>query len=173
MRGGDKAASYAALADALRLMPDTPDWRLLVVGDGVERASVEAQLRLAALDRVHFLGALDEAVLARTYAAADVMVWPAHGEAFGMAMLEAQASGLPVVAGRAGGVHSVVADGQSGWLTPLGDAGAFAAAVQRLATNQAERQAFSENAAARVASTQSLDAAAARLETVLTRIGIR
>lgn len=172
MRGGDKAASYAALADALRLMPDTPDWRLLVVGDGVERASIETQLRLAAPDRVHFLGALDEAVLARTYAAADVMVWPAHGEAFGMAMLEAQASGLPVVAGRTGGVHSVVANGQSGWLTPLGDARAFAAAVQRLATNQAERQAFSENAAARVASTQSLDAAAARLETVLTRIGI-
>ena len=90
-----------------------------------------------------------------------------------MAMLEGQASGLPVVAGRTGGVHSVVKDGQSGWLTPLGDAGAFAAAVQHLIENSGARQAFGGSAAARVATTQSLDAAAMRLEMVLTRIGIR
>lgn len=173
MRGGDKAASYAALADALRLLPDTLDWQLLVVGDGPERPQIEMQLRQVAGDRVHFAGSLDEAALAEHYAAADIMVWPAQGEAFGMAMLEAQASGLPVVAGRTGGVHSVVKDGQSGWLTPLGDAGAFAAAVQHLIEDGAARQAFGRSAAARVAATQSLDAAAMRLETVLTRIGIR
>ena len=154
-------------------MPDAPDWRLLVVGDGPERASIEAQLLLAAPGLVHFAGSLDEAALARIYAAADIMVWPAQGEAFGMAMLEAQASGLPVVAGRTGGVHSVVADGQSGLLTPLGDARAFAAAVQHLMEDDATRQAFGRSAAARVAATQSLDAAAMRLETVLTRINIR
>lgn len=173
MRGGDKAASYAALADALRLLPDTLNWQLLVVGDGPERPQIEMQLRQAAGDRVQFAGSLGEAALAEYYAAADVMVWPAHGEAFGMAMLEAQASGLPVVAGRTGGVHSVVTDGQSGWLTPLGDAGAFAAAVQHLIEDSAARQAFGDSAAARVAATQSLDAAAMRLEMVLTRIGIR
>lgn len=173
MRGGDKAASYAALADALPLLPDTLNWRLLVVGDGPERAHIETRLRHVAGDRVHFAGSLDEATLARYYAAADIMVWPAHGEAFGMAMLEAQASGLPVVAGRTGGVHSVVSDGQSGWLTPLGDAGAFATAIQHLGEDSGARLAFGHSAAGRVAAAQSLDAAAARLEMVLTRIGIR
>ena len=48
------------------------------------------------------------------YAAADLYVWPAVREAYGMAMLEAQAAGLPVVAGREGGVAEVVADGVTG-----------------------------------------------------------
>lgn len=173
MRGGDKAKSYATLADAVALLPSSPDWRLLIVGDGPERASIESQLRQAAGDRVYFTGPLEETALARYYAAADVMVWPAHGEAFGMALLEAQASGLPVVAGMTGGVHAVVADGQSGWLTSLGDKPAFAAAVQRLLTDENERRAFGAHAAARVAAEQSMDAAAARLEIVLTKIGIR
>ena len=45
------------------------------------------------------------------YAAADLYVWPAVREAYGIALLEAQAAGLPVVAGREGGVAEVVADG--------------------------------------------------------------
>ncbi len=173
MRSGDKAASYSALADALRLLPAELNWRLLVVGYGPEQPTIEAELRRAAGDRVSFTGALDEAALARYYAAADVMVWPAHGEAFGMAMLEAQASGLPVVAGRTGGVPSVVRDGESGWLTPLGDSEAFAAAVRQLLMDDDMRRGFGENAAARVAAGQSLEAASARLEDVLKRIGIR
>ncbi len=66
------------------------------------------------------------------YAAADLYLWPAINEAYGMAFLEAQAAGLPVVAGRTGGVPAVVADGVTGVLTPIGDATSFADAVARL-----------------------------------------
>lgn len=173
MRGGDKAKSYAALAEVVARLPETPSWQLLIVGDGPERVRIETLFHKAAPGRVHFIGSLDEAALARFYAAADVMVWPAHGEAFGMAMLEAQASGLPVVAGLTGGVDAVVSHGQSGWLTPLGDKQAFAGGIQRLLSDAAERRAFGRNAAARVAADQSMDAAAERLEMVLRKIGIR
>ena len=64
--------------------------------------------------------------------ARDLYLWPAINEAYGMAFLEAQAAGLPVVAGRTGGVPAVVADGVTGLLTPIGDAAAFAGAVARL-----------------------------------------
>ena len=62
-------------------------------------------------------------------AAADLYLWPAINEAYGMAFLEAQAAGLPVIAGRTGGVPAVVAADETGLLTPVGDAHAFAAAV--------------------------------------------
>ena len=85
------------------------------------------------------------------YACADLYVWPAINEAYGMAFLEAQASGLPVVAGRAGGVPDVVADGISGLLTLAGDATAFAASVARLLDDPAERSRFGAAAARRMA----------------------
>ena len=79
-------------------------------------------------DRLRFLGALPPDRLAACYAAADLMVWPAINEAYGMALLEAQAAGLPVVAGRTGGVPDIVRDGVTGLLTPIGDETAFAEA---------------------------------------------
>ena len=86
----------------------------------------------ASAQRVRFAGAVPHAELPALYAAADLYLWPAINEAYGMAFLEAQAAGLPVVAGRTGGVPAVVADGVTGLLTPIGDAAAFAAAVARL-----------------------------------------
>ena len=72
------------------------------------------------------------AELAGVYAAADLYVWPACNEAYGMALLEAQAAGVPVVAGREGGVADVVADGATGLLVEPRSPTAFAAAVRSL-----------------------------------------
>ena len=88
---------------------------------------------------MRFAGALPHAELPAVYAGADLYLWPAINEAYGMAFLEAQAAGLPVVAGRTGGVPAVVADGVTGMLTPIGDAAAFAAAVGRLLDDPDER----------------------------------
>jgi len=169
MRPGDKLTSYRQLAAALAAVADRP-WRLLIAGDGPARPDVEAAFAWAPADRVHFLGALTSATLPALYAACDVLVWPAHNEAYGMALLEAQAAGLPVVAGASGGVATIVRDGRTGVLTPPGDTGAFATVLAGLLTDTARRQAMAEAALATVAAEHGLDRAAARLDEILQQV---
>ena len=168
MRTRDKLESYRVLAEALALLKHKP-WQALLVGDGPARAEVEALMAPLNDDgpRVRFAGAVPHAGLPAIYAAADLYLWPAINEAYGMAFLEAQAAGLPIVAGRTGGVPAVVADGVSGRLTPVGDAAAFAAAVARLIDDPAERMRLAANARARIASHHDERAAAAALAAAL------
>jgi glycosyltransferase involved in cell wall biosynthesis len=158
MRTRDKLDSYRVLARALDHLKDRP-WRAVLVGDGPARGEIET-LMAPFGSKVSFVGAVERSALPALYAAADLYVWPAINEAFGIAFLEAQASGLPVVAGRTGGVPSVVADGITGVLTPIGDAGAFAGAVARLLDDPRERLQFGHAAAARVAARHDDRAAA-------------
>ncbi len=162
MRPGDKQASYRLLADALGRLGDRP-WRLLAAGDGEARNAVRADFGKLA-DRVTWLGEQGADALPNLYAACDLYVWPAVNEAWGMALLEAQAAGLPVVAGRAGGVGAVAADGETGLLTEPGDPKAFAAAVTALLDDPARRAAMAAAAPGHVARRHTIDAAAAVLD---------
>jgi glycosyltransferase involved in cell wall biosynthesis len=169
MRGGDKQRSFRILARALERL-GSRDWRLLVVGDGPRRACVEESFGNLPPDCIRFLGALAPDRLAACYAAADLMVWPAINEAYGMALLEAQAAGLPVVAGRTGGVPDIVRDGVTGLLTPIGDETAFAEAVACLLTDRTRRAAMGV-AAARIAAAEHSFADASRtLDALLKQI---
>jgi glycosyltransferase involved in cell wall biosynthesis len=171
MRPGDKLASYRVLGAALSRLMERP-WRLLVVGDG--RAAGEVAAALDPLgDRVARLGALGPCALTEALAAADLCVWPAINEAFGMALLEAQAAGLPVVAGRTGGVPDIVEDGATGLLVPIGDAAAFAASVAALLDDPARRRAMGEAARRCVAERHSVEGAAAALGTALAGLARR
>jgi glycosyltransferase involved in cell wall biosynthesis len=165
MRPGDKLASYRVLGAALGKLLDLL-WSLEVIGDGPARAEVEAALTPLG-DRVRCAGALAEPAIAGHLAEADMFVWPAINEAFGMALLEAQASGLPVVAGNSGGVGDIVADGETGLLAPSGDADAFAAAVRTLLTDPERRAQFGAAARTKVAGAHDLPAAAARLGEII------
>jgi glycosyltransferase involved in cell wall biosynthesis len=161
MRPGDKLASYRVLAAALAGLTDLP-WSLDIVGDGPARAEVHAALAPLG-GRVRFAGALGEAAVADRLAAADLFVWPAINEAFGMALLEAQASALPVVAGDCGGVGAIVSHRVTGLLTPAGDAAAFAAALRRLIGDPDRRAAMGRAARAKVLREHDLPVAAERL----------
>ncbi len=97
-------------------------------------------------DRVRWVGVLDADVLRQLYRASDLYVWPAVKEAWGMAFLEAQAAGLPVVAGRSGGVPAIIADRETGLLVEEGNAAAFADAVRTLLANAEMRAAMSHAA---------------------------
>ena len=92
MRDDAKRESYELLADALGQLSALP-WQLLVVGDGPARPAVEAMLRALGEDRVRFAGLIPENALPPVYASADLYVWPAVREAYGIALLEAQAAG--------------------------------------------------------------------------------
>ena len=170
MRDDAKRDSYGLLARALAEARDLP-WRLLVVGDGPARPAVEAMLRTLGDDRVRFAGLIPEEGLPPVYAAADLYVWPAVREAYGLALLEAQAAGLPVVAGREGGVAEVVADGRSGILTPPRDPGAFARAVRGIFERPERRHAMAEAAALFVSEERSIGRAAAELSSALAAAG--
>ncbi|TPP09323.1 glycosyltransferase family 4 protein [Rhizobium glycinendophyticum] len=131
MRAGDKMQSYAALAEALqRVRSDA--WRLVVIGDGPERDEVKRLFALLPPERIELIGELPREGVMEQLARAGVFVWPGHGEAYGLAYLEAQAAGLPVIAFETAGVPEVVADGRTGILTPPGDTDALAGAIDRL-----------------------------------------
>ena len=164
MREGDKLSSYRLLAKVLSRVADLP-WRLLVAGDGPARQAVEAAFD-PLKDRVRFLGALEEDRLARLYGACDLMVWPGVNEAFGMALLEAQAAGLPVVSSALRGIPDVVADGRTGLLAPSLDEAALAARVRELLLDERKRSAMGREAARIVAAERSVAHAAKRLQTL-------
>ena len=168
-REGDKLESYRMLGEALARVRNK-DWRLLVVGAGAAQSQVEGALAPLGPERVAYLGALEPDALARCYEASDLLVWPARREAYGMALLEAQAHGLPVVAGREGGVAAVVADGESGLLSAPGEAGAFADAVDSLLEDPARRASMARAARQRVAEEQGIDKAAQRLDALLREV---
>jgi glycosyltransferase involved in cell wall biosynthesis len=165
MRYGDKLASYQILGDALSRLLDLP-WSLEVVGDGPARSDVEHALE-PLKERVNWTGALDPTGIAKRLATADICVWPALNEAFGMALLEAQASGLPVVAGGGGGVSEIVVPELTGLLVAPGDSYAFAAAVRSLIVDRGRRDAFGGVARTRVREQHDLPTAARRLDEII------
>jgi glycosyltransferase involved in cell wall biosynthesis len=169
MRPGDKLGSYRVLGAGLGRLLDL-DWTLEVVGDGPARGEVEAALG-ALGDRVTWRGALPAPAVAARLAESDLCVWPAINEAFGMALVEAQASGLPVVAGRGGGVGDVVADGVTGVLVPAGDAAAFAEAVRGMIVDPGRRAAMGAAARDKARREHDIAAAAARLGAVIAALG--
>lgn len=164
-RRGDKLASYQMLAQALRAIPDMP-WQLVVAGDGEAYEEVRQAFAWAMPERVRFLGLVQPEVMPALYSACDLLVWPAVNEAYGMALLEAQAAGLPVVAGRSPGVENVVSEGVTGYLCDPGLA-TFAASVREILTQTASRAAMGEAAPRMVAENHSLLAAARRLNSIL------
>ncbi len=119
------------LADAfLEAHRRDPRLRLVLAGGGPEQQHLWERLG----DTAAFLGWLDGDALARVYASADVFLFASRTDTFGQVILEAQASGLPVVAVDEGGPSSLIADGVTGLLCPP-DAGSLASAVELLASS--------------------------------------
>jgi glycosyltransferase involved in cell wall biosynthesis len=168
MRPGAKLASYRRLAQALEPLLTRP-WRLAIVGDGPARGEVAAALAPVA-ERIDWRGALPPEAVTRALLAADLCVWPAIGEALGLALLEAQAVGVPVVAGNRGGVACHIREGQTGLLVSGDDPADFTRAVAGLLADPARRRIMGSAARAHVTEAHSLDSAARRLTEILEAI---
>ncbi|MFN8758923.1 MAG: glycosyltransferase family 4 protein [Tagaea sp.] len=168
MRPGDKARSFALLAQALTRIEDRP-WRLRIAGDGEARAAVEAMFARFG-DRVTFLGLRDETDLAADLATADIFVWPAINEAFGMALLEAQAAGVPAVAGDFGAVGSILADGETGLLAGPDSTADFADKLARLIDDADLRARMGRAARAKAERAHGIDVAARELDALFRRL---
>lgn len=118
--------------------------RLLVVGDGPARATIEA-----AAPNAVFTGFLVGEPLARAYAGFDLFLNPSVTETFGNVTLEAMASGVPVVAADATGSASLVVDGETGRLVGPRDVPAYVQAIAAYAADPALREAHGANGHAR------------------------
>ena len=94
--------------------------------------------------RVHFLGQRDD--IPDLLAALDIFVLPSHSEGVSLALLEAMAAGLPVIATAVGGLPEVVTDGVNGLLIPPQDPEALAQALARLLDDPALAKKLGENA---------------------------
>ncbi len=121
-----------AWALVLRERPAASATHLVLIGEGAERADIE---RLASqegvAEQVTFLGPLAQAVVADWIAASDVLCLPSHAEGSPNVVVEALASGIPVVASRVGGIPDLVSDGVNGLLVPPADPALLANALTR------------------------------------------
>ncbi|HUR13609.1 MAG TPA: glycosyltransferase family 4 protein [Mycobacteriales bacterium] len=120
-----------------------PDVQLLVAGPGdVDDVRDDVDPRVT--DRVHLLGLVSEADKPRVYASGDLYVAPnTHGESFGIVLIEAMATGTPVVASDLPAFRRVLDDGEAGALFPVGDAEALAASVVALLLDGERRRQLS------------------------------
>lgn len=116
---------------ACELEADHPDIKLLFVGDGPLRKDLEDKARRLGLkDRVIFAGVRGD--VPEILAASDIFVLPSNIEGFGLAAIEAMASGLPVIATAAGGFLEIVKNGVSGLLVPMNDPVSLARAMNSI-----------------------------------------
>lgn len=141
-----------------------PDSRLLLVGTGRDRRRLERLVRRHEVEGVVFAGRVPWEELPAYHRAGTVFAHPNRSrwagleqEGFGVVFLEAQACGVPVVAGRSGGSPEALADGQTGVLTDGNDHQAVAAALIDLLADEARRTAMGATARAWVEESWSWD----------------
>jgi len=137
------------LACCRRLAALGRDFFLVLAGDGPTRSRLEAAARSLG-ERVLFVGRLSTDEMRDFYSAGDLFVFPGINESLGMVYLEAQASGLPVVAWKNGGIPGVVRAGETGLLVAPDNPVEFDRAVERLLDDREEREKMGRQAMAHV-----------------------
>ncbi|CEP67181.1 Glycosyl transferase, family 1 [Moorella glycerini] len=143
------AKGMDVLLEALALVRnEMGNWECYILGDGPERERLSQLARQLNLNNhVHFVGyAQNPYTWLET---ADLFVLPSRWETFGIAIIEAMALGLPVIATATDGASDIITHDVDGYLVPVGDAQALALAIKRLINEPKLRQRLGRNAKAR------------------------
>jgi glycosyltransferase involved in cell wall biosynthesis len=134
------------LIEAFRLIRDM-DIKLLVVGGGGLKSEYEAYTRSVNLtDKVVFVGEVSDDLLPKYYSIADMLVLPSkdRSEGFGLTILEANASGKPVIGSNIGGIPGILTDNDNGILVPPNNPTLLADAICRLSNDDKLRERMGE-----------------------------
>lgn len=122
---------------------DQPAAKFVITSDGPLRRKLERRHPW-----IRFTGNLPRETLARHYASADLFLYPSLTETFGNVVLEAMASGLPVLAFHYAAAARFIRNGENGVTVPLGDSDAFLSAARKLASDRTQRQPLGKSARA-------------------------
>ncbi len=157
-----KGQKYLILA-ASHLLKKRKDIQFLIIGDGKEEDRLKALIHDHALEKDVILHpSVDDT--AQALAIMDIFAMPSLQEGLGISILEAQASGVAVVASRVGGIPDVIEDGQTGLLCEPGNPVSLADALERLLDNNDLRVSLSTRARSRVKEKFSLERMAGETE---------
>lgn len=142
----EERKGLSTMLDAYQLLRQVrADCQLAVVGDGALRRGYERRVEEEGIPDVRFFGFVPEREKPGYFTAADIYCAPNTGkESFGVILLEAMASGKPVVATAIDGFRQVMTDQREGLLVPPGDEGAMAMALARLLDDAEERRRMGE-----------------------------
>ncbi len=147
-RCGDLVKAYAALAAGSGRNPDP---YLLIVGDGSERASLEAQVAQSGLTGVRFCGFKNQSELPRFFDLATVFVLPSRHEPWGLIVNEVMNAGRPVILSNEVGCQpDLITDGVEGCVFPAGDVPALTHALRRVLETPVTAATMGRNALARI-----------------------
>ena len=158
---------HATLLRAVACLPGAP--RVAIAGRGEEEANLHRLAReLGIEERVHLLGLRSD--VGRLLAAADVFVQPSRSEGLPLAVLEAMAAGLPVVATRVGGMAEAIVEGETGLQIEPGDPEALAGALASLLAQPERRRRLGDAGRARAVAEFSVETMAQRYEALFARL---
>jgi glycosyltransferase involved in cell wall biosynthesis len=162
---GPEVFLRAALLAQARLA----DAHFVFVGDGPLAASLKEQIaRLKLEQRVHLAGLQRE--VAAVLNEIDVLVSSSHSEAMPLAVMEAMASGLPVIATRVGGIPDMIEQGESGWLVAPNDFSDIAARLEQVLATPGELERMGRSARARAVDRMALADTVDGIAQLLTRL---
>ncbi|MCM8811726.1 MAG: glycosyltransferase family 4 protein [Candidatus Omnitrophica bacterium] len=136
---------HEVLLEAVNRLRSMLDVECLIVGEGPERKRLETRCRELGIEkRVRFLGSRPDVV--NLLHDSDLFVLPSLWEPFGIAIVEAMAAGIPVVAAGGGGIPEIIQDGVNGLLVRPGDPEALAANIRKLLSASSVRTALTKHA---------------------------
>lgn len=157
------------LLDAMaKLHAADPEVRLILVGDGSERPAIEARIAdLGLTEAVNITGYLSQGDVAKQLSQADIFTLPSFAEGVPVVLMEAMATGLPVVTTRIAGIAELVEDGVGGFLAPPGNPDELAAHLETLLKDPEQRTRMGHAGRAQVVDSFDINQEARRLETLL------
>ena len=147
------------------------DWEWWIAGDGPQMPSLQSLAQeLGIKDRVVFLGWQSRQQIVESYKQSNVFLFPSRHEGMPNALLEAMASGLPVVATCIAGNEELVVEGETGYLVPVEDIEALQGKLKNILSNSTLRQQMGQASRRRVEETYRWESTAQQYATLLEKV---